>query len=170
MAVDGADFLATYAVAATYCLRDTAGGAVQMLTPDATVPPVWAATPVAATVVLAAINEPVIVFLWDGVSDLIEDVDYVYYGPSTLGRVNKTGLAVDGPDVNLDTQAFLNDTPAANQAVLTPAAAPNNALRRLSFVELGETSLGGNNVAGDNETSEPWNMTFVTAAPSPGTP
>lgn len=170
VAVDGVDFQAAFAQAADYCLRDPSGGSVQMLTPDATVPPVWSATPVAATASLLATDDKVVVFLWDGVEDLVEDIDYLYWGPGQIGRVDKTGLAVDGPDADTNTQAYFPETPVANQSVHLPAAAPNHAIQRIGWQEGAETGLGSNGVAGDDETSEPFAATLQNGAPTPGTP
>ena len=56
-------------------------------------------------------SELVMLFAWDGVSDLVKDVDYVYYGgASANGPVNKTGQTVDGPYANATGTAYLPDT------------------------------------------------------------
>jgi hypothetical protein len=48
---------------------------------------------------LANSGESVLLYYWDGSTDLVVDVDYMFWGQNTASYViNKTGKAVDGPD------------------------------------------------------------------------
>src|SRR5215831_3983374 len=85
-------FMTTYAVTPTY----------EMVADSATVPDMLPATAgsIGASLSLTDGGEPVILFYWDQASDLVKDVDYVFYGAATTANplVNKTGISVDGPD------------------------------------------------------------------------
>jgi hypothetical protein len=98
---------------------------------------------------LSDVSESLVLYSWDGHSDLVQDLDYVMWGSSTTVRVDKSGRTVGA-------STYLNDTPVALQ---TPAAAAGptfgHALRRLAgFDEGTETATGGNGIGGHDETSE----------------
>lgn len=97
---------------------------------------------------LSDIAESLILYLWDGDSDLVQDLDYVLWGALESVRVDKTGVVIgDG--------AYLPDTPVDLQEPV--AAAGHNfreALRRVSADEGMETPSGGNGWSGHDETSE----------------
>ncbi|KAA0231755.1 CHRD domain-containing protein [candidate division KSB1 bacterium] len=125
-------------------------------------------------------SESIVLFHWDGASDLVQDVDYVLWGSGTItAAVNKTGFKVDGPDADSDSSAYLNDTPVASQTVVNadndgnsqPHTSGSSAAR--NALEAGETLTGGNGITGHDETSENFSIAggswTVNAIPTPGT-
>lgn len=101
-------------------------------------------------------GEPVMLLYWDGASNLVTDIDYVYYGTPSAGSppVNKTGLMVNG-------SLYLPDTAdsAATHAPLSIGGV-TTATCRFDFAETGQTASGGNGVGGADETSEPTAATW----------
>jgi hypothetical protein len=89
-------------------------------------------------------SELAVIFYWDGASDNVCDVDYVTWGSATTSsRVDKTGLAVDGPDADAIATTYNNDTADAQQsAVSSPAA--GSSVARTGGAEGLETLTGGN--------------------------
>jgi len=100
-------------------------------------------------------GEPVTLLYWDGSSNLVVDVDYVYYGTPSVGSpaVNKTGVMVNG-------SSYLPDTSdsAATHAALSVGITTFTCRR--DFAQTGQTASGGNGVAGADETSEPTATTW----------
>ncbi len=118
-------------------------------------------------------DEVVILYYWNRVNDLVKDVDYLIYNSSSPlandEAVDKTGIGIDGPDLNLDSLYYLPDTPVANQL-----SAPNHtagySLHRIDLNEGLQSLTGGNGVNGADETSEDLNHTFSNRSiPSPNT-
>ncbi len=116
-------------------------------------------------------GEVVILFTWDGMSDLVEDLDYVVWGDK-VEAVDKTGISIDGPDGDGTATAYQNDTPIATQIVIsTTSHASGSAWQRVDFAEGAEDQFNGNGAGGSDETSENLNMTWVeTMVPTPGSP
>ncbi len=123
-------------------------------------------------------GEVIVLFKWDGASDLVQDVDYVVWGNKTTAA-DKSGLAIDGPDADSNASTYQNDTPVANQTVVnadndgdTEPHDVNDSAQR-AMLEVGETLTGGNGLTGHDETSE--NLSFAggswasSDAPTPGT-
>jgi hypothetical protein len=116
-------------------------------------------------------DEVVILYYWDGMSDLVEDVDYLLYNSGSPvannEAVDKTGVSIDGPDAGTDPSTYLNDTPIANQV-----SAINHgygfSVHRIDYAEGAQIASGGNGVSGADETSEDLNNTFTDySVPSP---
>ena len=112
-------------------------------------------------------DEVVILYYWDGLSDLVQDIDYLNYGGNNE-QVDKTGITIDGPDADAITSAYLADTPIADQP---QAAAPafGFSAQRIDFSEASEVQTGGNGLFGSDETSEPTDTTWhadSTATPN----
>ncbi|MCC6553484.1 MAG: thrombospondin type 3 repeat-containing protein [Polyangiaceae bacterium] len=108
-------------------------------------------------------NEPVVLFYWDGVSDLVEDVDYVFYGASATNTpVNKTAVSIDGPDADGAASTYLDDT--ADDVASHAAVSAGGDTCRVDFTEGAQTPSGGNGVTGANETSEVWSATWAPCA------
>jgi hypothetical protein len=169
VATEGSGFLAAYGKAADYCTRLPAGGSVQMLTSLAQNGQ-WTATPTGTSTSFFPSGEPVVVFTWDGTSDLVKDLDALYLGTKAQSGANdphdKTGVQVDGPDADTTPSVYVADTAAGLQATVA-----GNIVQRIDFSEGAESLTGGNGVTGNDETSEPMNVTFVTATTAtPGTP
>lgn len=115
---------------------------------------------ISANAGLTNTDEMVVLFTWDQVSDLVQDIDYLVYG-DTSDAADKTGITVG-------TGTYANETAGASQ---DPGAAPaaGQSLHRCDTAEGSETGNGGNGALGHDETSEAFSATFrLTAAPSPG--
>jgi len=108
-------------------------------------------------------GESLVLYTWDGSSDLVQDLDYLVWGTGTSFRVDKTGVSVDGPDADGDASAYLPDTAFGAQSG-TAAHSFGDALQRTDLDETGETLAGGNGFTGHDETSEPLAATWNSAA------
>lgn len=97
---------------------------------------------------LSDIAESLVLYTWDGSSDLVQDLDYVVWGTNEGVRVDKTG-------VTIGSSTYAPDTPVASQEIAASAGPGfRHALRRFNADEGTETSSGGNGVTGHDETSE----------------
>jgi len=85
-------------------------------------------------------SETIVLFYWDGTSDIVKDVDYILWGDKKCA-VDKTGIST-----------YLNDTPI-DQQEFAPYHVEGKKLQRISN-EGSETSSGGNGITGHDETSE----------------
>ncbi len=103
----------------------------------------------------------IVLFRWDGQTDLVDDLDYFLYGTDTSEAMDKTGEQVG-------SSTYQPETPPANQiAVQSPGK--NKALYRCDTAETTETLTGGNGVSGHDETSEDMSYAFRQVdAPTPG--
>jgi len=88
-------------------------------------------------------SEMLILFEWDGASDLVRDVDYFIWGTSTSTFTDKSGVSIDGPDADTNMSLYLNDTPVDSQNAPT-APAFGKSLERAGTTESAETADGGN--------------------------
>lgn len=113
---------------------------------------------------LSDLTESIVLYTWDGSSDLVQDVDYVFWGSSEAVRVDKTGVIVGSGTYAADT-AVASQDPAA-------ATGPNfgQALRRNSADEGTETLTGGNGLTGHDETSENLSAAWAIASPAEPAP
>ncbi len=100
--------------------------------------------------------ESLILYTWDGSSDLVQDLDYLMWGANTVVRFDKTGLTIGGGTYAADTAVGSQEAAAAG--------GPNfgEAMRRVDGDEGTETTTGGNGIGGHNETSENLATTFPT--------
>ena len=112
-------------------------------------------------------GEVAVLYHWDGVSDLVTDLDYVLWG-DTNEAVDKTGVAIDGPDAGTDTTTYLDDTAIASQAIVDTGHAAGSSFQRIDLDEGTEVTTGGNGALGHDETSEDLGQTWDIAAPTPG--
>jgi lamin tail-like protein len=117
---------------------------------------------VGSTPTLTNAAEVVILFSWNGTSDLVTDIDYVLYG-STQNAADKSGITVGA-------STYLPDTPVAGQAPGSAPDASGESLHRCDTAESSETLMGGNGVNGHDETSESLSSSFKITMPSPGLP
>ncbi len=166
VALSGSGFQTTYARAADYEILDADPNVTNM-----------AGIEVGSGAGLTNGSETIVLFTWDGTSDLVQDVDYVVWGNKGTA-VDKSGLAIDGPDADSDASTYQNDTPVANQSVvnadndadLDPHDNGESAAR--ATLEAGETLTGGNGITGNDETSENLSLaggSWVSSnAPTPG--
>lgn len=115
-------------------------------------------------------GEIIVLFRWDGASDLVQDVDLVIAGAASAlnGLVDKSGVAIDGPDANTTTSAYAADARTLVPQATSPGAnvSTKRVMRELGF----ETQTGGGNgITGDDETSETtattWDTTYTATTP-----
>lgn len=127
---------------------------------------------------LSNAREVVVLFHWDGQSDLVQDVDIVQWGNAgpvfnTLSPV-KSGVQVDGPDADVVPTAYLADSPASEQDLASTGDSANDVgltVSRVDFDEGLEALAGGNGLTGHNETSENYSVTWAeNTEPSIGSP
>jgi hypothetical protein len=106
--------------------------------------PAWSA----GSTTLTNTQEFIMLFYWDGISDNVCDVDYVTFGTATTtNRVDKTGVAVDGPDADAIATTYNNDTADASQSYITAAGAGSSSART-TLAEGVENTSGNGCVAG----------------------
>jgi hypothetical protein len=134
VAVRGTQFYSRYLQIADYELIPGCPFAPDMVRVGATAP--------LADAVLDDAHGFVALFRWDGASDLVCDEDYVCWGAGgALGRVDRTGVSVDGPDLDAIPTVYRDDTPAAEQhACAAPPA--GSGLHRTDAPEAGEAGPG----------------------------
>ncbi len=104
-------------------------------------------------------QEMLVLFHWDGASELVTDVDYVVWG-GPVAAMDKSGVTVGG-------STYQPETPVAMQSAASAPPA-NQALVRCLYGEGLELDFGGNGFAGADETSEDHANTWRIAPPSPG--
>ena len=115
---------------------------------------------------LSDASESLILYSWDGVSDLVADLDFMSWGTSTDVRFDKTGVTVGAG-------TYLADTAVASQVPVSTAQQNfGQAYARLSADEGTETATGGNGLTGHDETSENLGTTWqiATAQTPPAAP
>jgi hypothetical protein len=113
-------------------------------------------------------GEIVILYAWDGESDLVQDIDYAVWGDKAEA-VDKTGVSIDGPDADADVTMYGPDTAITSQDVIsTGSHASGNSFQRIDFAEGAETQSGGNGIQGSDETSENLSVTWQLLAATPG--
>ena len=126
---------------------------------------------------LSNAREVVVLFHWDGESDLVQDVDIVQWSDSgpdfTTLSPNKTGQATDGPDADATATFYQPDTAPALQDLAFPGQHDFGlTVTRVDFNEGNETLTGGNGILGHDETSENYSATWLGNTPhsigSPG--
>jgi len=90
-------------------------------------------------------GEWVVLFCWNGTSDLVCDIDYASWGANSASnpKMDKSGLTIDGPDAGAVASAYNPDTPAASQTNLGTALTKPNTFQRVGG-EIGEITVGGN--------------------------
>lgn len=112
-------------------------------------------------------GEVVVLLYWDGTSDLIQDLDYVLWGDKAEA-IDKTGISIDGPDVDSDDSTFFIDTAIVNQDIVANSAhALGNSWLRSDLTEGTEVTTGGNGISGQDETSENISVTFTEGPADP---
>lgn len=153
IACDGLAFETHYLTASTYAIANTATSRPMGV--------------VVATNMPGITNqgEMVVLFQWDGASDLVRDVDLLITGkdPDSANLpTDKTGVMVDGPDIDGEPTAYLADSMAL---VDFPGDAPSNKSHQRKLREGdNEVHAGGNGISGDDETSENIELTWDTTA------
>ncbi len=157
------DFFATYGIDPTYELFEDGVGADGIADMREALP-----GSISGQGGLSNSGEVVILYTWDGASDLVQDIDYGLWGDAAEA-VDKTGVSVDGPDADAVASFYLADTATGTQDVISGGAhTSGDAFQRADFAEGAETQAGGNGVTGSDETSEDLSVTWTIAAATPG--
>ncbi|MDI7268798.1 MAG: lamin tail domain-containing protein [Myxococcota bacterium] len=123
----------------------------------------------AAAGMLANITETVVLFYWNGATDLVADGDIVSWG-TTAEAPDKTGVTRDGPDPDSVPSAYRSDTPVASQQAIAGVHPSGGSFVRADLAETGEPRTDGNGLNGHDETGEDLTATWTVAtAATPGT-
>ncbi|MCB1095056.1 MAG: lamin tail domain-containing protein [Verrucomicrobiae bacterium] len=159
VAFDGASFSTTFAQAPDYEIFGTDVTVTDMIS-----------TNVGASAGFTNSGESLVLFYWDGNSDLVADIDMVNLGtPSASNDIgNKSGLSVDGPDAGTDSSTYAND--AQTMPLQSSDPGFGFSTKRIRLEDGFQVSSGGNGLFGDDETTEnialTWDSSFT--APTPG--
>lgn len=108
-----------------------------------------------------------VLFKWDGSSDLVQDIDYMPWGFFKTNWMDKSGVSIDGPDAGSDATAYLADLSTTSQKGIASLDGTHS-LQRNGIQEISETTTGGNGITGHNEATEDWQSSFMATTPSPG--
>ncbi|TMQ21825.1 MAG: lamin tail domain-containing protein [Deltaproteobacteria bacterium] len=120
-------------------------------------------------------GEPIILFQWDGRSDLVRDVDIMIVGAPTAANPlpDKSGMSQDGPDAGNLPSTYATEAHALKPQAATPGAGVST--KRIALENVGNEHTGsGNGQSGDDETSEDTSLTWdgtaalPFSAPTPG--
>jgi lamin tail-like protein len=155
-----ADFLTTYSILPSFSLRD---GSMQTLAMN-------------GAPQLTNGGEPIILFQWDGRSDLVSDVDILLAGApggATNALPNKSNATQDGPDADTIAGKYAVDLGTIHAQPAAPGSGVST--KRIALEDGHEMHNGtGNGPSGDDETSEDtaatWDGTTTSpfTAPTPG--
>ncbi|MBN1155195.1 T9SS type A sorting domain-containing protein [candidate division KSB1 bacterium] len=118
---------------------------------------------------LSNAGECIILFYWDGETDLVSDVDYVVWG-DMAEAMDKTNLQKDGPDPDHESSTYKNDTPILSQIPISPGEPhkTGSSATRINLIETPEIAVAGNGLTGHDETSENLKQAFLETQPTPG--
>ena len=122
---------------------------------------------------LTTTGETMILYYWNGATDLVTDIDVFTWGTGTTYLFSKTGISMDGPDADTAPTAYQADTPTGSQQLFAAAHAFGESYQRTvadAGTEGTEVKTGGNGTLGHNETSENLQTTFHTAVATPSPP
>ncbi len=115
-------------------------------------------------------GEVLILYYWDGTTDLVTDIDLLVWGNGTSYRFSKNGVSVDGPDADTTPSAYALETAADGIAYLQFGHAVGESYTRIDLNEGAQAPTGGNGVGGRDELSENWADTYAAATASPNPP
>ncbi|OGF12959.1 MAG: hypothetical protein A2W00_08605 [Candidatus Eisenbacteria bacterium RBG_16_71_46] len=154
VAVDGAAFILNFGFPADFEMLGTDPGTPDMINVGNNAP---------GAALITNTSEFVVLFHWDGLSDNVCDNDYVCWGLATAtgSPIDKTGIAVDGPDANAIATPFFPDTPRAAQ-LLALAPGAGFSIQRQECYELPEKVPGNGCIPGATPTNqETWGKVKV---------
>ncbi|MCB1583560.1 MAG: endonuclease [Xanthomonadales bacterium] len=151
IAINGSNFFGEYGINPTYELNESDS------------------TPNMLEAVAGSINnqgglsnagEFLVLYFWDGSSDLVQDLDYVVWGDQAEA-VDKSGVTIGG-------STYLNETPIISQDVIASGVHTFiQSWQRIDLNEGTEILNGGNGISGHDETSENLSSTFAEGTPNP---
>lgn len=164
VALAGSDgFFGEFAAAPTYELYEDAGSADAIADMREALP-----GSIDSASGLSNSGEVVILYAWDGASDLVQDIDYAVWGDAAEA-VDKTGMTIDGPDADATGTTYAADTPVGSQVVVAGGShASGDSFQRVDFSEGSEAQSGGNGISGSDETSENLSTTWGQLEATPG--
>lgn len=87
---------------------------------------------------LTSAGEFLVLYYWDGNSDLVTDVDYIVWGDK-VEAVDKSGIRIDGPDADSDSSIYTNNIAISNQEV-SPTHIFTTSAQRIHFDEGTQTT------------------------------
>jgi len=110
--------------------------------------------------------ESLVLYYWDGQSDLVQDIDYIVWGDRDNPNpyIDKTAVSIDGPDAGEDLSTYADETDWETQDERARSSLPNTATRsfyRSDDTEYAENATGGNGITGNDETSEDFDEAWV---------
>ncbi len=108
----------------------------------------------------ASNGEIVVLYYWNGTSNLVTDIDMLAWGTQATALVDRNGYT---------TLPYAPDTSTGEQQPITVMPAANESFQRLDLAEDGETPSGGNGPLGHDETSENYNQSWQVASSTPNT-
>lgn len=159
VAVNGGSFITTYAQTPDFEIISTDPGVPDMVVIAQGVTPS-----------LTNSGEGIVLFYWNGLSDLVGDVDLINVGvPTAANRlIGKSGISVDGPDADAVATAYLTD--ASTMPLQASAPGLGLSTKRVALENGLEVWTGGNGITGHDETTEITTITWdqVFTAPDPG--
>ena len=117
-------------------------------------------------------GEGIVLFFWDGQSDLVQDVDMVATTTGTTSNLftaKSSQVAVDGPDPGATPTGYKTDALTMKNIPTAPGT-DGQSQKRIALEEGAEVHNGnGNGIIGHDETTEDltvtWDMTFTDATP-----
>jgi hypothetical protein len=119
-------------------------------------------------------GEVIILFQWDGHSDLVRDVDIMIAGAAVSANslADKSGKPQDGPDPDMQTSAYAADANTIKPQLAAPPTTPVQLSTKRLLLEDGHENQGanGNGQSGDDETSEDTSVTWDGTIANPFTP
>jgi hypothetical protein len=171
VAIDGVGFAEAYGQVADYAIKEPG---------DSTPMTIVAIGNNLPGVGFANAGEGIVLFHWNGLSNLVQDVDMIMTGsrddPSHVHNIlDKTGLEVDGPAAGTDTyrpDAFTMGDVRGQFESTTPVG---RSYKRIALEGPHIHRSGGNGITGHDETSEDIRQTWDNqqdpddyTAPTPG--
>lgn len=159
VAMKGDLFVAYYGMAPDFEILSVNGSVTDMITINTGIAPT-----------LTNSGEGVVLFFWDGNTDLVSDVDIMNAGIPTLANqiISKTGISVDGPDGDSNSSTYFTD--AGTMPLQLSAPGIGFSTKRIHLEGNNEIPTNGNGLTGNDETSENTAVTWDSAytAPTPG--
>jgi hypothetical protein len=105
-------------------------------------------------------DEMLVMFYWNGTSDLVMDIDYLVWGNNSD--------AMDKSNVTVGLSTYNTETATSSQSIGS-APGSGQSLGHCQLTEAAETTVGGNGPGGADETSENMAATWELLSPTPGT-
>lgn len=163
VAMTGTGFAVTYGRAAD----------LEVISTSATVPDMVVVS-TNSTLALTNAGECIALFYWDGLADLVKDVDLMNVGvPTAANRMRgKSLVQVDGPDADALGTSYLSDLLTLPLQASAPASFLST--KRIAGETGQELQIAGNGITGHDETTEnitiTWDQAFTSPTPGVAVP